>query len=96
MVRALDLGSGALKWQIGLAYPALTGPVVAGSTVFITGPGTDIEMRRALDGVAAGTVKFPARLAVPPGMRESEFGVAIAAITGGLEESWQLLGDPRP
>ena len=91
MVRALDLESGALKWQIGLPYRPLTGPVVAGSTVFITGPGTDIEMRRALDGVSAGAIKFPARLAVPPGMRESEFGVAITAITGGLEESWQLL-----
>jgi outer membrane protein assembly factor BamB len=91
MVRALDLESGALKWQIGLPYRPLTGPVVAGSTVFITGPGTDVEMRRALDGVSAGAIKFPARLAVPPGMRESEFGVAITAITGGLEESWQLL-----
>jgi len=91
MVRAFELGNGALRWQVGLKFRPLTGPVVAGRTVFITGPSTDIQMLRALDGRTAGTVVFPAKLAVPPGMRASDFGVAIAAITGGLEESWNLL-----
>ncbi len=91
MVRAIDFGHGALKWQVGMTFRPLTGPVVAGNTVFITSPGTDIQMLRTLDGVAAGKVAFPAKLAVPPGMLQSDYGVAIAGITGGLEESWNLL-----
>lgn len=91
MVRAFDLGDGALKWQVGLPFRPLTGPVVAGNTIFITSPGTDIQMLRTLDGVAAGKVAFPAKLAVTPGMLESDYGVALAGITGGLEESWNLL-----
>ncbi|MBA3637982.1 MAG: PQQ-binding-like beta-propeller repeat protein [Acidobacteriota bacterium] len=91
MIRALDLGNGSLKWQIGLPFRPLTGPVVAGGTVFITSPGTDIKMLRTLNGTQAGTVAFPAKLAITPGMQASEYGVAIVAITGGLEESWHLL-----
>jgi outer membrane protein assembly factor BamB len=91
MVRAYDLGSGSLKWQVGLDFRPLTGPVVAGSTVFITSPGTNVKMLRTLDGTAAGNVSFTARVAITPGMRESDYGVAIAAVTGGLEESWNLL-----
>lgn len=91
MIRAYDLGDGELKWQVGLPFRPLTGPVVAGGTVFITSPGTDIKMLRALNGTQAGNISFPAKLAITPDMRESEFGVAIAAVTGGLEESWNLL-----
>ena len=91
MIRALDLGNGALKWQVGLPFRPLTGPVVAGGTVFITSPGTDIKMLRTLNGTQAGNISFPAKLAITPGMQESEYGVAIVAITGGLEESWNLL-----
>lgn len=91
MIRAVDFGHGAQRWQVGLGFRPLTGPVVAGSTVFIVSPTNDIRMLRVLDGRTAGSVVFPAKLAVAPGMRESDFGVAIAAITGGLEESWNVL-----
>lgn len=91
MIRALDLDNGSLQWQVGLKFRPLTGPVVAGGTIFITSPGTDVQMLRAVNGTPAGGVTFPAKLAIAPGMQESDYGVAIVAITGGLEESWNLL-----
>lgn len=91
MVRAYDLGHGAQRWQFGLNFRPLTGPVVAGSTVFIVSPNNDVRMLRATDGSTAGVVGFPEKLAVAPAMRESDFGVAIAAVTGSLQESWNLL-----
>ena len=91
MIRALDLGNGSLKWQVGMNFRPLTGPAVAGGTVFITGPGTEITMLHGLNGTRAGKISFPAKLAITPGMEASDYGVAIVAITGGLEESWNLL-----
>lgn len=99
VVRAADIGHGHLRWQTPLTFRPLAGPVAAGGTVFVSGSATDfrsdsvsqVRMLRAADGSAAGSVTVPAKLAVAPGVVRSDFGVAIAAVTGGLNESWNLL-----
>jgi glucose dehydrogenase len=91
LVRALNFDNGAQRWQTGLAFRPLAGPIVAGGTVFISGSGNEVRMLRAATGGGGGSVTFPARLAVAPGLLESPYGVAISAITGGLDESWSLL-----
>ena len=91
VLRAHDFRNGSQKWARGLRFRPLAGPVVAGGTIFVSGPNNEILMFRTLSGSPAGAVTFPAKLAVGPGMRESDYGVAVAAITGGLEESWNLL-----
>lgn len=90
LVRGLDLRRGQQRWQTGLPFRPLTGPVVAGGTVFVSGSGTEVRMLRAESGASGGAVSFPARLANAPGLLESAFGVEIAAVTGGLDESWSL------
>ena len=90
-VQALDLTNGHQRWQSRLTFRPLTGPLVAAGTVFVSGSGFEVHMLRIKDGVSGGKVTFPARLAVAPGLRESEHGVAITAVTGGLDESWSLL-----
>ena len=90
-VRGLDLHNGHQQWQSPLAFRPLTGPVVAAGTVFVSGSGVEVHMLRIEDGSSGGKVTLPAKMAVAPGLRESDFGVSISAITGGLDESWSLL-----
>jgi hypothetical protein len=58
--------------------------------VFVAGPGTGIRILRAVDGVPAGSVTFPGRLALSPGYIDSGAGAVFATVTGGLEETWKL------
>lgn len=90
MVRALDLGSGSQRWQAGLRFRPLTGPVAAGGTVFVSGPGPEVRMLRAKDGSLGGSVTFPGDLAIAPALSPGPLGGTIAAVTGGLEETWSL------
>lgn len=90
LVRAIDRGKGAQRWQQGVPFRPLSGPVAAGSTVFVAGPGAEIRSFRAGDGSPAGIVTFPARIALGPAFDESDAGVVMAAVSGGLEESWTL------
>lgn len=90
MIRAHDLDNGAQKWHAGLNFRPLGGPVTAGGSLVVTGPGTEIRLLRTADGRPAGSVSLPAKLAIAPGFAASDHGVEIAAITGGLEESWSL------
>jgi hypothetical protein len=90
LVRAIDRGDGALRWQKGVPFRPLSGPVVAAGAVFVAGSGADMRILRASDGTAAGSMAFPGRHAVAPGVLETGDRVVFAVVTGGLEESWKL------
>jgi outer membrane protein assembly factor BamB len=89
-VRALALESGSQLWQAGLRFRPLAGPAAAGGTVFVSGPGAEVRMLRAEDGTSGGSVTFPSALAIAPAMSVGPLGLTIAAVTGGLDQTWSL------
>jgi eukaryotic-like serine/threonine-protein kinase len=97
MIRAVDRWNGEQRWQKGVPFRPLVGPLAAGGAVFVLGSGTEMRVLLAADGNNAGTITFPARVALTPAFSETAGGVVLAAVTGGLEESWKLsLTHPVP
>jgi outer membrane protein assembly factor BamB len=90
LVRAIDRGNGAERWHKGVPFRPMTGPVTSGGAVFVAGPEAEIRVLLAKEGTSAGGITFPARLALSPGLLETDAGIVFAAVTGGLEESWKL------
>jgi len=90
LVRAVDHWTGAQRWQQGVPFRPLVGPTVAGGSVFVAGPGVELRAFRAATGAASGSITFPARIAIGPAYAETAAGVVVAAVTGNLEESWNL------
>jgi outer membrane protein assembly factor BamB len=90
VVHAVDRTTGARRWDRSVPFRPTSGPIVAGGAVFVAGPGTGIRILRAVDGVPAGSVTFPGRLALSPGYIDSGAGAVFATVTGGLEETWKL------
>jgi hypothetical protein len=64
--------------------------VVAGGAVYVAGSGREVHALRAADGERAGTITLPARNSFAPAYAETPEGLVIAAVTGGLDESWKL------
>ncbi len=90
LVRAVDRWNGAQRWHTGVPFRPLAGPLVAGGSIFVLGAGTQMRVLLAADGANAGSITFPARVALMPAFSETSGGVILAAVTGGLEESWKL------
>lgn len=90
LVRAVDRRSGALRWLKGVAFRPSMGPVAAGGSVLVAGPGVEVRMLTATDGATLGAISFPARITLGPGWFETGDLLVLAAVTGGLEESWKL------
>ena len=89
LVRALDRTDGGLRWQKGLPFRPLAGPVALGGSLFIAGS-DEVRVLRATDGTDAGNLNYPASLSLSPGFAETPEGLLVAAATGGLEEAWSL------
>lgn len=98
VLRALDRGSGALRWRVGLIYRPATGPVVLGGYVMVPGPVESIPAFNARTGAPAGAIGFPAKLNALPLLGESPSGSAFGvAITGSLENKFNVtLFQPSP
>jgi outer membrane protein assembly factor BamB len=90
LIRAFDRVSGAERWRKGVPFRPLGGPMVAGGSVFVAGPGSEIRVLVGSTGATAGTLTFPGRMPLMPGFLEAADGAVLAAVTGGLEESWKL------
>lgn len=90
MVWALDRGHGAIRWHKGVPFRPSSGPVVAGRSVFVAGPGTSLAAFVAATGAPAASITFPGQLALTPGFLETEEGVVFAAVTGSLAKTWHL------
>jgi outer membrane protein assembly factor BamB len=90
-VHAIDRGDGAIRWERGIPFRPISGPVVGGGAVFVAGNGPDLWILRAKDGTPAGTITFPGKQQpLPPGSFDTGAGVEFATVTGSLEESWKL------
>lgn len=90
MVHAVDRWDGALRWQKGVPFRPLAGPVSAVGSVFVAGPEKEIRRLLATNGTNAASVTFPNQITLNPGSAVTEAGIVFAAITGSLEESWKL------
>jgi outer membrane protein assembly factor BamB len=90
LVWALDYRKGAMKWQSGVPFRPFTGPVLVGSTLMISGAVEEVRLLQARDGQPSRTVPLQQDLAVPPAVGTVKGMNVLAAITGGLAESWRL------
>jgi outer membrane protein assembly factor BamB len=90
MVHARDRRTGSVRWHKGVPYRPWSGPVVAGNSVFIAGPGSELRVFVAATGAPATSIAFPGQLALSPGFLETTEGAVFAAVTGSLEETWKL------
>ncbi|HEY0872978.1 MAG TPA: PQQ-binding-like beta-propeller repeat protein [Vicinamibacterales bacterium] len=90
MVYALDRRSGSLRWHKGVPYRPWSGPVVAGNSVFIAGPGTELRVFGAATGTPGTPIPFPGQLALNPGFLGTNEGAVFAVVTGSLAEAWKL------
>jgi outer membrane protein assembly factor BamB len=91
LVRAHDRDDGAQRWQHGLPFRALSGPAVANGVVLIAGGVTDVRLLNAVTGADAGKIAFPERLVTAPSVGDLSGTLVVAAITGGLAESWKVI-----
>ena len=90
LVRAVNRGNGALSWQQGVRFRPFEGPAVAGASVFVAGPTTEVRVLHAATGKEAGKIPFPEPLVIAPAIGTAAGDVVVAGITGGLNQSWKL------
>jgi hypothetical protein len=102
ILRAYSRADGALKWNKGLKYRPLSGPVLLGDVVVVPGPVTAIPVFRRESGDQLSEIRFAATLV---GMSDVLFGPwnypMFAVVTGDLQHPWTLSflepsSDPPP
>jgi len=92
LVRALSRTSGSQRWQRGIPFRPFAGPSVAGGSLFVAGPVIEMLMLNPVNGTETGRLKFPEPLVTAPAVGTLTTGeVVVAAVTGGLNESWKLI-----
>ena len=90
LIRAVSRGSGSQRWQRGVPFRPFAGPLVAGGSVFVAGPINEVRMLSVVTGDDTGKITFPEPLVNGPAVGMAGGEVVVAAITGGLNESWKL------
>jgi outer membrane protein assembly factor BamB len=91
IVRALDRRSGSVKWDTGLKYRPMSGPVRLSGALLVPGAVTTLPVLNRADGTQLSDIKFPATLV---GVSNLLFGPwnypLLAVVTGDLEHPWTL------
>lgn len=90
MIYAVDRRHGAVRWHKGVPFRPWSGPVAAGNSVFVAGPGSELRVLMAASGATGTSVAFPGQLARNPGFLETQEGAVFAVVTGSLAETWKL------
>jgi outer membrane protein assembly factor BamB len=92
MIRALDRNSGNQQWKQPLSRRPVGGVRVLGHIVFAALAGTELLMLFDQNGARSGVIPLPAELArdTPPDLRETDAGLELFIVTGGLSNEWQL------
>jgi len=92
VVRALDRSNGNQRWQTPLRERPIGGVSIHGRVVFVPTTGAQITMLLDVNGHSSGKLPLPAEAVsdVPPDIRETADAVAVVAVTGGLENNWQM------
>ena len=91
LIRAHGRTSGSQRWQKGVRFRPFAAPAVAAGSIFVAGPVNEITILDAATGNETGKLAFPEPLVTAPAVGTSSAGeVLVAAVTGGLHESWKL------
>jgi outer membrane protein assembly factor BamB len=91
VLTAIDRGHGARKWNKGLTYRPVAGPVIVGGFVTVPGYVASLPAFSSATGSQAGQVAFASRLAALPVFVDPPDGVpTVLAIIGDLENNWAL------
>ena len=91
LIRAHGRSSGSQRWQHGVRFRPFAAPAVAAGSIFVAGPVNEVTILNAATGNETGKLTFPEPLVTAPAVGISSAGeVLVAAITGGLNESWKL------
>ena len=91
LIRAHGRSSGSQRWQHGVRFRPFAAPAVAAGSIFVAGPVNEVTILNAATGDETGKLTFPEPLVTAPAVGMSSAGeVLVAAITGGLNESWKL------
>ena len=92
VIRALDRDNGNQRWKEELSRRPIGGVRVLGHVVFVAVAGTDLVMLFDQNGARSGVIPLPAELSrdTPPALRETEAGLELFLVTGGLSNKWHL------
>ncbi|HXG54750.1 MAG TPA: PQQ-binding-like beta-propeller repeat protein [Vicinamibacterales bacterium] len=97
LVRAVTRVSGAQLWQRGVPFRPFSGPMVAGGSVLVAGPVSALRLLHERTGRDVRTIAFPEPLVNAPVVGAFNGEIVVVGVTGGLNESWQLmLASPPP
>jgi outer membrane protein assembly factor BamB len=92
VIRAVDRISGNQRWKIPLPKRPIAGVRALGHVVFVPVSGVELVMLFDRDGARSGAIALPGETSrdAPPAIRETEAGLDVFVVTGGLSNQWQL------
>jgi len=92
VVRGLDRKKGNQRWLRTLPRRPVAGVHLAGGVLFVEVSGTELVMLLARSGDPSGVVTLPGEATsyIPIATRETDVGVEVFVVTGGLGITWQL------
>ena len=98
LLRAHDRRRGQLEWKADLKYRPSAGPTIVGHSVSAPGMWAEVRAFDTSTGKERSQLKLGERLAVVPVFMDGPNGTTnLAAITGGLGDTWTLtLTGPPP
>lgn len=92
VVRALDRSTGNQRWKTPLPTRPLAGVRALGHVIFAPIAGTELVMLFDGTGARSGAIPLPGETPpdTAPAARESDAGLELFMVTGGLSNRWQL------
>lgn len=92
VIRALDRDTGNQRWKAAVNRRPIGGVGVLGHVVFVPVAGNELIMFYALDGARSGVIPLPGEPSrdTPPALRETDAGLELFVVTGGLSNQWHL------
>ncbi|HYT76383.1 MAG TPA: PQQ-binding-like beta-propeller repeat protein, partial [Vicinamibacterales bacterium] len=92
IVYALDRSNGNQRWLAPLHRRPIDGVVARGHIVFVAVASAELVMFYDKDGRPSGTVGLPGAMLpdIPPDIRETDEGLSVVVVTGGLSNQWQV------
>jgi outer membrane protein assembly factor BamB len=92
VVYALDRGSGNQKWKTALDRRPIAGVRVVGHIVFVPVAAAELTMLYDRTGARSGTLTLRGETSreTPPAIRETDAGLELFVVTGGLSNQWHL------
>ena len=92
VIRALDRKSGTQRWKHALTKRPIAGVRAFGHIVFVAVGGAELLMLFDRDGLRSGAIALPGETSAgtPPDVRETDAGLEVFVVTGGLSNKWQL------